>query len=127
MRVDGHDWPLIYCNFYMRVQPVNCADSSLVDDQNRRQQRLALIDAVKAQGRSLFSAATEDTLQTRIQLALLDLDHAVNWLTQDVIELDPELLRLVETTIDFATRNMAFVANALDDLRSSRTGGSRRM
>jgi predicted membrane GTPase involved in stress response len=65
-------------------------------------------------------AATEDALKTRTQLAMLELDKAVSWLKQDVIDLHPELLRLVDTTIDRATRNLAFVAKALDDLKSAR-------
>jgi hypothetical protein len=93
-----------------------------MDDQNRRQQRLALIEGLKAQGTSLLSAAPDDSLKTRTRLALLDLENAKHWLTQDDIELKSELLQLVDNTIDLATRKMAVVAKALDDLRSNRTG-----
>jgi hypothetical protein len=93
-----------------------------LDDQNQRQLRLALIEGLKAQGTSLLSAAPDDALKTRTRLALLDLDNVVNWLTQDAVELDPELLQVIDTTIDVATRHMAIVAKALDDLRSNRTG-----
>jgi hypothetical protein len=89
-----------------------------LDDQHRRQQRLALIAALEAQGKSLLSAAPDDSLKTRTRLALLDLDNVVNWLTQDVVELDPELLQVIDTTIDVATRHMAIVAKALDDRES---------
>ena len=85
-----------------------------LDDQHRRQQRLALIAGLEAQGTSLLSAAPDDSLKTRTRLALLDLDNVVNWLTQDVVELDPELLQVIDTTIDVATRHMAIVAHALD-------------
>jgi hypothetical protein len=94
----------------------------IVDDQNQREQRLALIQGLQIQGTSLLFAATDDSLKTRTRLALLDLDNAKHWLTQDAIELKPELLQLVDNIIDLATRKMAIVAKALDDLRSNRTG-----
>src|SRR3979490_624971 len=92
-----------------------------MDDQNQRQQRLALIEGLKAQGTSLLSAGPDDSLKTRTRLALLDLDNVVNWLTQDVVEFDPELLQIIDTTIDVAIRHMAIVAHALDVWRSERT------
>jgi hypothetical protein len=87
------------------------------DDEGSRQQRLALIKRIQAQGTSLLSAATDDAMKTRIQLAMVDLDIAVNWLHQEV-ELQSEVLRVIDNTIDVATRNMAIVARALDDRRS---------
>ena len=92
------------------------------DDEGGREQRLALIKRIQAQGTSLLSAAPDDSLKTRTRLALLDLDNVVNWLTQDVVDLDSELLRVIDTTIDVATRHMAIVAKALDDLRFDGTG-----
>ena len=92
-----------------------------MDEQNRRE-RLALIAGLQVQGTSLLLAATEDSLKSRIRLALLDLDNAKHWLTQDAIELTTELVQLVDNTIDLATRKLAVVAKALDDLRSNRTG-----
>jgi predicted membrane GTPase involved in stress response len=91
-----------------------------VDDPSHRRARLALIEGLQVQATTLLWAATDDSLKTRIRLAMLDLDKAVNWLKQDVIELRPEHLRLVDATIDLATRKMAFVAKALDDLKSTR-------
>lgn len=87
------------------------------EEENRREQRLALIKNIQAQGTSLLSAATDDTMKTRIQLAMLDLDIAVHWLTLDVSELEPALLHVIDTTIDIATRQMVIVAKALDDRR----------
>ena len=92
-----------------------------VDDKSRRDPRLALIAGIQAEGMSLLAAATNDSLKTRIRLALLDLENAVYWLNQDAIELRQEVLQVVDDTIVDATRNMAIVAKALDDLRSHRT------
>jgi hypothetical protein len=94
----------------------------IVDDQNQRQQRLQIVEGLQLQGTSLLLAATEGSLKTRARLALLDLENAKHWLTQDAIVLKPELLQLVDNTIDLATRNLAIVAKALDDLRSNSTG-----
>jgi hypothetical protein len=86
-----------------------------VDDLNRRQQRLALIEAIQAQGTNLLSAATEDAIKTRVRGAMLDLDNARGWLThQD--DGDDQVLRIVDTAIGIATRKMAVVAKAVDDL-----------
>jgi len=87
-----------------------------MDEQNRRE-RLALIAGLQVHGTSLLLAATEDSLKSRIRLALLDLENAKHWLTQDAIELKTELVQLVDNTIDLATRKLAVVAKALDDLR----------
>ena len=85
-----------------------------VDDLNRRQHRLALIDAIQAQGTSLLSAATEDAMKTRVRGAMLDLDKASGWLAhQD--DGDDQVLQIVDTAISIATRKMAVVAKALDD------------
>jgi hypothetical protein len=86
-----------------------------VNDLNRRQQRLALIEAIQAQGTNLLSGATEDAMKTRVRGAMLDLDNARGWLThQD--DSDDQVLRIVDTAIGIATRKMAVVAKALDDL-----------
>ena len=87
------------------------------EDQNFRRQRLALIASIRAQGASLLSAATDDTMKTRIRMAMLDLDEAARWLNEDDVDPKPNLLQVVDTTIDLATRNMAIVAKALDDLK----------
>jgi hypothetical protein len=55
-------------------------------------------------------------------VAMRDLDDALGWLNQDDADPEPDLLRIIDTTIDLAIRNMAFVANTLDDLRSDWTG-----
>jgi hypothetical protein len=93
-----------------------------VDDQSRRRQRLALIAGIRAQGKTLLSAAQEDTMKTRIRLAMLDLDIAVGWLNQDAVELQSQVLRIIDATIDVATRNIAIVAKALDDVEFNKTG-----
>ena len=87
------------------------------EDQNFRRQRLALIASIQAQGTSLLSAATDDTMKTRIQTAMLDLDEAARWLNQDDVDPQPNFLQVIDATIDLATRNMAIVAKALDDLK----------
>jgi hypothetical protein len=51
---------------------VACADSA-VDDPSHRRARLALIEGLQVQATSLLWAATEDSLKTRIQLAMLEL------------------------------------------------------
>ncbi len=87
-----------------------------VDDLNRRRQRLALIDAIQAQGTSLLSAATEDAMKTRVRSAMLDLDNAKGWLSHQ--DDGAQVLQIVDTAIGIATRNMAVVAKALDDMES---------
>ena len=92
-----------------------------VDDRVRRQQRFALIEAVQAQGRSLLSAATEDAMKTRVRGAMLDLENARGWLTQQD-DGDDQVLQIVDTAISIATRKMTVVAKALDDLKFDVTG-----
>jgi hypothetical protein len=91
------------------------ARTRTVDDQSRRQ-RLARIEALQAEGARLMSDAREETMKTRIRLATLDLDEAVRWLNQDDGDGRPNLLQIIDSTIDLATRDMAIVAKALDDL-----------
>jgi hypothetical protein len=92
-------------------------------DSSARSQRLGQIEALQAQGARLIADATDETMKTRVQLAMRDLDDAIRWLNQEDIDREPHLLRIIDTTIDLATRNMAFVANALDDDLSSEWTG----
>jgi hypothetical protein len=85
-----------------------------VNDRNRRR-RLALIEAIQAQGTSLLSVATEGAMKTRVRGAMLDLNHAREWVPhQD--DGDDQVLQIVDTAIGIATRKMAVVAKELDDL-----------
>jgi hypothetical protein len=88
--------------------------SRALDDLTRRQQRLALIDAIQAQATSLLSAATQDALKTRVRGAMLDLDNARGWLTHQ--DDGVQVLQIVDTAIGIATLKMAVVAKAFDDL-----------
>jgi hypothetical protein len=94
--------------------------SRALDNLTRRQQRLALIDATHAQGTSLLSAATQDAMKTRVRGAMLDLDNARGWLTHQ--DDGAQVLQVVDTAIGIATRKMAVVAKALEDLRFDVTG-----
>jgi hypothetical protein len=83
-------------------------------DPPTRSQRLAQIKALQAQGARLWSDATEETMKTRIRLAILDLDDAMRWLNQDDADRKPNPVDIIDYTVDVATQNMAIVAKAPD-------------
>jgi hypothetical protein len=93
----------------------------LPGDPDGRLRRRERIRALQAQGVRLSSDATEETLKTRIRLAMADLDDAMKCLNQADLDREPNVLDIIDHTIDRATRNMARVATALDGLGSDGT------
>jgi hypothetical protein len=94
-----------------------------VIDFTPRQQRLALIDAIRQRTDILLSGSNEKRVNTSVRYAVRDLDEAVVWLRRQNIDTAPHLLRMVDIAIRCAATRLASMESlAVNFVMSSRSG-----
>lgn len=80
-------------------------------------ERLAQIEPLLALADCLMSEAVDNSMKAPLQEAMRTLQDAKILLGKDDVGRKPDLLHIIDATVDLVTRQMASISEALDDLR----------